>query len=228
MLKAPRSAERPSRSFALDDATFQQILVAVGRWPLRRRRNCAILHFLWPPGLRVEERAALTPDTVHLEERSATIRGKGDKERLAFFDEGCKEELERWLEDRKTYPQRPEVRAPFLNVDEVGLSTGRIRETLEQACQDAKLEKKIRPHIFRHSRITLLLDRGMALQEVAANAGHSKINATAGYWHGDLAQPKSPYDAAMQRGEKVKGVRTSTGQVEHEAQRSEAGQPDNR
>ena len=40
----------------------------------------------------------------------------------------------------------------------------------------------IHPHRFRRTMITMMLDRGMPIQEVAILAGHSNVDTTMGYY----------------------------------------------
>ena len=56
---------------------------------------------MWATGVRRAEVASLMFDNVDLEERLATVVGKGDKERVVIFDQVCCKALVLWLKDRK-------------------------------------------------------------------------------------------------------------------------------
>ena len=52
---------------------------------------------------------------------------------------------------------------------------------------------KIHPHRFRVTRITILVNRGMALQDVQEIAGHADINTTQMYYRGNREHVRAEY-----------------------------------
>ena len=70
------------------------------------------------------------------------------------------------------------------------LSPTTINRRKEKACQMAKI-RPITLHQFRHSHATLLLQRGIMINEVSKRLGHSKASTTLDiYSHTDLTQEK--------------------------------------
>lgn len=63
-----------------------------------------------------------------------------------------------------------------------------------KACKKANL-RPITLHQFRHSHATLLLDKGIMINEVSRRLGHSKVSTTLNiYCHTDLTQEKRVFD----------------------------------
>ncbi len=79
----------------LFDATAQE------KEELPRLRDAAILHTLFSTGLRVSELAGLRRDTINLDRREFTVRGKGSKLRLVFLSDEAAEGIKKYLAKRK-------------------------------------------------------------------------------------------------------------------------------
>ncbi len=67
---------------------------------LPRLRDTAILHTLFSTGLRVSELAGLRRDSINLERREFTVRGKGSKLRLVFLSDEAAEDIKKYLAKR--------------------------------------------------------------------------------------------------------------------------------
>ena len=52
------------------------------------------------------------------------------------------------------------------------------------------------PHVFRHTRITELLNNGMSLQDTAVMAGHTDVKMTMRYYHQEPSRLKQEDDKA--------------------------------
>lgn len=70
------------------------------------------------------------------------------------------------------------------------LSTTTVDRYKHKACLNANL-REITTHQFRHSHATLLLQRGIMINEISRRLGHSKVSTTLDiYTHSDLEQEK--------------------------------------
>lgn len=70
------------------------------------------------------------------------------------------------------------------------LSSSTINRYKKIACNKANL-RSITLHQFRHSHATLLLDKGIIINEISRRLGHSKVSTTLDiYTHTDLSQEK--------------------------------------
>jgi integrase/recombinase XerD len=75
-----------------------------------------------------------------------------------------------------------------------------VSAIVSRCAEEAGLKGQVWAHLFRHSALTRLLDKGMAIQDVAKLAGHANINTTARYHHAEEARLKEVYDRATKAG----------------------------
>ena len=194
-LNTPTDREPPRKPFALDEGQVTKMLDAAGRaFGGRGPRDRAIIHVFWATGLRCAELADLRLDGLDLPERIANITGKGNKVRTVVFDAACQADLAKWLEVRAVCKIQPGVDNLFISVSGRPLLTTDLSRTIRETAKAAGLRKEVWPHIFRHSALTRLLDKGMALQNVASFAGHSNVQTTMRYFHQDPTKLRDEYD----------------------------------
>jgi len=145
-------------------------------------RNLALVDLLFATGIRVGEAAALRTDSFSLEERTVRVWGKGARPRLAYLVEERSLELqEKHRDTRLRIPS--ETSALFLNVQGNALSTQGMAYVLGKLCRGAGIEKKVTPHMLRHTVATLLLRNGVDLRVVQEFLGHASITSTQRYTH---------------------------------------------
>lgn len=190
--------KRPKREpYSMRDIDVKRLLIWASLDQVRGARDEAIIQFLWATGVRRAEIATLMLDDVDLEERIATVVGKGNKERAVFFDEACRQSLDLWLKNRaESWPNKEGVETFFINLNGYPLTPMTVSLIVQQCVTKAGMRGKVWPHLFRHSRLTRLLDNGMTIQDVAKLAGHSNINTTAHYHHAEEGRLKDVYDRA--------------------------------
>ncbi len=164
-------------------------------------RNRAIIELLFSSGIRVGELAALNIGHVNWEQSELLIQGKGGRQRLAFFSQRAMDALQayqaRWTE---LSGKPPMAEAPlFLNRDGERLNVRSIRRLLVELGTEAKLEKPLHPHVFRHSFATHLLNNGVDLRIVQELLGHVSIRSTQIYTHVSTERLKRAYLKAHPR-----------------------------
>lgn len=145
-------------------------------------RNLAIIEVMFATGLRVGELVSLRISDFRPVERSLLIRGKGRRERLAFFVEPSSfERITAYVTTRTTTPATTE--ALFLNAYGHAMSTQTVATVIRTLCRHAGLTKRVTPHTFRHTVATLLLRNGADLRVVQEILGHASITMTQRYTH---------------------------------------------
>ena len=157
-------------------------------------RDYAILMLFLSCGLRVSELVSLNITDVY--EDHVRVIGKGNKERVVFFAEGCREAIDDYLAVRDGEKVRPEDKnALFISQKKCRMGTRAVQYMLEKKLLAAGLDaSRYSPHKLRHTAATLMLKNGVdtrALQEVL---GHSNLNTTQIYTHLDNA---ALHEAAM-------------------------------
>ena len=145
-------------------------------------RDIAVIGFLYICGLRRFEVASLDIERVDLDDKSATVVGKGNKEKRVFLDPGTVKAVETWLTHRTG-----EVGPLFLPVNKSGVIqyTGRISDQtiyniIEKRQKQAGLQK-CSPHDFRRTFGTGLLRQGKDLPTVQRLMGHADPSTTTRY-----------------------------------------------
>jgi integrase len=147
-------------------------------------RDAAIIAMGYGAGLRRAELAGL--DLADLADDgdiiTATIRGKGNKERLVYLDNGSAQAVRDWLAVRGGaagalfYSGR---RGGHL-VSGQRMSGQAIRNVLAKRADDAGLDNAT-PHDLRRSFVSDLLEAGVDISTVASMAGHANIETTRRY-----------------------------------------------
>ena len=144
-------------------------------------RDRAILELLYATGMRVSEVAGLRMEDVNLENHFLKCRGKGGKERIVPLGEVAADSLGVYLEKVRTkLPPSPFI---FSGSKGRALTRQRIWQLIRKYAKEARIQKKISPHTFRHSFATHLLERGADLRIVQELLGHSDISTTQIYTH---------------------------------------------
>jgi integrase/recombinase XerC len=176
-------------------------------------RDRAILEALYSAGLRVSELTGLNIDDFDLDEGSATVRGKGKKERLAFFGRSSLEALTAWLRRREELlAKKPVSKRPtavFLNKNGSRLTARSVGRLLEKYLAQAGLDTRASPHSLRHSFATHLLDRGADIRSVQELLGHRSLTTTQVYTHVTTNRLKDSYDKAHPRARATPRKRTA-------------------
>jgi integrase/recombinase XerC len=164
-------------------------------------RDRALLETLYSAGLRVSELTGLNLEDVDLDAATATVRGKGRRERLALLGPPALAALRRWLACRDGVAGgrargRP---ALFLNKNGTRLSARSVGRLLEKYLAQAGLDPRTSPHTLRHSFATHLLDRGADIRSVQELLGHRSLSTTQVYTHVTTQRLQESYQKAHPR-----------------------------
>ena len=140
-------------------------------------RDLALVDMLASTGMRIGELVQLNIEDIDFNERECVVLGKGDKERIVYFDGRTKLHLQEYLETRKDGNEALFVglRKPHKRVTINGVEL-RIRQ-LGQAVGI----RKCHPHKFRRTMATVAIDKGMPIEQVQKLLGHEKIDTTLHY-----------------------------------------------
>jgi len=161
------------------------------------QRDRAIMELLYASGLRVSELVSLDVGQVDLQSGEIRVWGKGAKERMVLMGKPAIEALDIYLNQG-----RPELLANtrnsalFLNRYGKRLIERRVQRILEECASKAGLEKRVHPHMLRHSFATHMLDGGADLRVVQELLGHANLTSTQVYTHVTKSQAKKVYLSA--------------------------------
>jgi site-specific recombinase XerD len=185
-IELPR-VKRKQVSF-LQQEELQRLFSEIKPEGLIGLRDRAIVALLYSSGLRVSELTKLDRGHINLKRREFMVRGKGQKDRLVFIDDGSAELLEQYLNRRTDSLQPLFIRyGGHEAVDQSGdfgrLTPRSIQRIVAHYARLAGITKKVSPHTLRHSFATDLLMNGADLRSVQTLLGHSNIATTQIYTH---------------------------------------------
>lgn len=140
-------------------------------------RDLAMIDMLASTGMRVGEMVLLNRDDINFNERECIVFGKGNKERLVYFDARTKIHLQNYLESRMD-----DNKALFVSLKSPHkrLNIGGIEVRLREFGDRLGL-KKVHPHKFRRTLATMAIDKGMPIEQLQQLLGHRKIDTTLQY-----------------------------------------------
>ena len=140
-------------------------------------RDLAIIDLLSSTGIRVGELVKLNRNDINFAERECIVFGKGNKERIVYFNARAKIHLQEYLKTRKDKNQAlfVSLAKPHTRLQISGVET-RLRELGRRV----KLPR-VHPHKFRRTLATMAIDKGMPVEQVQKLLGHVKIDTTMHY-----------------------------------------------
>lgn len=162
-------------------------------------RDKAILETLYGGGIRVSELVGINNDDVDIYSELIKVRGKGKKERLVPVGTHALESIKLYNEAKKASKKVVDETALFLNKYGKRLTTRSVGRLIEGYLRQTGLNKKVSPHVFRHSFATHLLDRGAGLRAVQELLGHAKLSSTQIYTHVSTEKLKKVYNQTHPR-----------------------------
>jgi site-specific recombinase XerD len=145
-------------------------------------------------GLRVSELVQLRPSDFDADIGALRVHGKGRRERCVFVVD---KQLRHVMARLARRPSPVNLFAP----DATNWSTQSVRRELRRFAQAAGVEKRVTPHMLRHTCATLLLEDGVDLRFLQRLLGHENIATTAIYAHVG--------DAGLRRALEVAGLLSS-------------------
>lgn len=140
-------------------------------------RDLAIIDMLASTGMRVGEMVLLNREDIDFNERECIVFGKGDKERIVYFDARTKIHLLNYLNSRDddnpalfVSLQKPHNRLQISGIEVRLREYGRYLGI-----------NKVHPHKFRRTLATMAIDKGMPIEQLQQLLGHRRIDTTLQY-----------------------------------------------
>ena len=140
-------------------------------------RDLAIIDMLASTGIRAGELCRLNIADVNFESQECVVLGKGDKERIVYFDARTKVHLQNYLNDRDDC--NPALFVSLLKPHK-RLQISGVELRLRELGKELNIDK-VHPHKFRRTLATKAIDKGMPIEQVQTLLGHSQINTTMEY-----------------------------------------------
>lgn len=157
--------------------TFTDEELEILRDECTNTRDLAMLELLISTGIRVGELVNLDINDVNFNERECIVFGKGESERIVYFDARTKIHLKDYLNERKDNNS-----ALFVTLNEPHERLGITGvETRVRLLGEKSGIEKVHPHKFRRTLATMAIDKGMPIEHVQRLLGHIQIDTTMHY-----------------------------------------------
>lgn len=140
-------------------------------------RDLAMIDLLLSTGMRVGEMVLLNRQDLNFVDRECVVLGKGDKERVVYFDARTKIHLQQYLESRTDGNPALFV---SLKVPYNRLEIGGVEVRLRKLGKRLNIYK-VHPHKFRRTLATKAIDKGMPIEQLQQLLGHKRIDTTLQY-----------------------------------------------
>lgn len=182
---------RPRKEFKLPVVASEEEIVRLLVAANNLKYQC-IIGMLYSTGIRREELVNLRIADVDMDRMQVIVRsGKGKKDRVTLLSQRMAVALGKYLADYKPHYWM------FEGSERSKYSGTSITKLVRDARIAAGIQKKITPHVLRHSFATHLMDNGTDTRYIQELLGHASLETTAIYAHvstKDFQKIKSPLD----------------------------------
>lgn len=174
---------------------LSQIELEYIRRACKTLRETAMIEVLYSTGCRVSELSVLKIADVDFVDKKVHLLGKGKKHRYSYLNAKAEVALKEYINSRKDCCEYLFVteKKPIKNLNKEAIEKI-VRNIAKRIFGD---QKKITPHIFRHTTATTAMKNGMPIQSIQIMLGHSRIDTTMIYAHTDESLVKYEHEKSV-------------------------------
>ena len=161
-------------------------------------RDKAIITTFYETGIRLSELTGLNDVDIDSDYHQLKVTGKGNKQRVVPYGE----ELARTLRDYMTCRDREVIRhsdAVFVTSKGKRMTSSEVRTVVKDKLSLVSSQKKLSPHVLRHTFATAMLNNGASIESVRRLLGHASASTTEVYTHTTFEQLRRVYKNAHPR-----------------------------
>jgi len=178
-IDSPKLKKTLPKYLTLDESV--QLLDAVDG--VNRERDYCILTLFLNCGLRISELCGL--NLTDIQDEAMRVLGKGNKVRVVYLNDACKDALNAYLAVRRPISGR-DRNALFLSSRNERISKSTVHALVKKHISAAGLDAaQYSSHKLRHTAATLMLQNGVDVRAVQEVLGHEHLNTTEIYTHID-------------------------------------------
>ncbi|MHA1371882.1 MAG: tyrosine-type recombinase/integrase, partial [Promethearchaeota archaeon] len=150
-----------------------------------------MLRFMYATMCRVSELCGVKIKDIDLPRLTVRLRGKGNKERLVPLDEKTARLVKQHIFPRRSSPDDN----LFWNRRGAPIKPRMVQIFFQKIKKELKFpdDKKLTPHVFRHTGATMLRRNGMDISELQDLLGHASPNTTRIYAKNDIEVLSASY-----------------------------------
>lgn len=177
ILKSPVRRIHKIKSTTVVKETYTDESLEIMRDSCKNLRDLALIDILASTGMRIGELVLLNKEDINFNERECIVFGKGNKERIVYFDARTKIHLKNYLDNRKD-----KNNALFVSLKEPynRITIGGIETRLRKLGRELNIPR-VHPHKFRRTLATVAIDKGMPIEQLQRLLGHQRIDTTLQY-----------------------------------------------
>lgn len=202
--RLPHFVRESEMNRLLDDIEFGEDYTGI--------RNRTILMTLYHTGIRAAELIGLRLQDIDLSGNSLKVTGKRNKQRIVPFGDELRTTLLKYIRARETFvgalrnktAELPRQRATdhpcFVNHRGSSITYNELRIVVHDSLSLVSSQKRLTPHVLRHSFATAMLSNGASLESIQKLLGHANLATTEIYTHATVAHLKEEYISAHPRG----------------------------
>ncbi|MDO5611125.1 MAG: tyrosine recombinase XerC [Pseudomonadota bacterium] len=198
-IRAPKAARKLPQVLDVDEAVR---LVELPTDAPLGTRDRAMLELFYSSGLRLSELCALRWRDLQLADGLVQVMGKGSRERIVPVGSHACRALQAWRDESRG------VDAGFVFPGRGGdkpITSRAVQLRMRQLAKRQGIDKRVHPHLLRHSFATHVLESSGDLRGVQELLGHADIAATQIYTHLDFQHLAKVYDGAHPRARRKRG-----------------------
>jgi len=183
--------ERPRKKEKLPKVISKQEVLRMIAVSTNSKHKC-IISLLYSSGLRRSELLNLTLSDIESDRMLIRVEGaKGNKDRYTLLSEKILVDLRIYF---KIYRPKKYL---FEGLKGGKYSSNSVLKVVKKAAEKAAINKRVTPHILRHSFATHLLENGTDLRYIQELLGHNSSKTTEVYTHvakNNFNKIKNPLD----------------------------------
>lgn len=170
-LKLPKKPKRLNKSLTVEE-------LEIVRESCSTLRQRALIEVFYSTGCRLSELANIKLPEVDLQAKTVRVIGKGDAERIVYLSYKAMYHLKKYLDWRTDDCDYlfTTIRRPFRK-----MHIHSVADEIDKVEKSAKLNKKLTPHVMRHTFAQLATDAGIELGDLQQLMGHSNPSTTLTY-----------------------------------------------
>lgn len=198
-VRAPKSPKKLPDTLNVDE--IEQLLACMSDDKLGLRDK-AIIELIYSAGMRLSELVSVDVKDVARGVDMLGVTGKGSKQRLVPIGRKARQAIEIWLKIHPLMANDGEA-ALFVSQRGTRISPRTIQARLDHWAIQSGLDRKLHPHMLRHSFASHILESSGDLRAVQELLGHANISTTQIYTHLDFQHLAEVYDKAHPRARKT-------------------------
>jgi len=186
-IEAPKKKKSLPKHLSVDESVALLEAVGSDSDSANRKRDFCIITLFLNCGMRLSELCGINISDIDREFRSMRVTGKGNKERIIYLNDACRDAIKDYLPVRLSQVERGASEQKALFISRLGkrISNKTVQWLVKKYLAEAGLEfKGYSTHKLRHTAATLMYQSGdVDIRVLKDILGHEQLTTTQIYTH---------------------------------------------